>query len=114
MRLWAKIGLTFILIVVGFGVLQAVNPKPEVSIECRAKGDSGDCRVENKGGVTADVDVNVVVVCHDGEHLAHLSARVDARSHQTKVIESFEPSVGFLTKCAGIDYRNFQVRPTAG
>lgn len=110
MRTWAQIGLVFILIAGGAAVVEANKPKPEISLECHAKGDSGDCRVENKGGATGDVDVNVVLVCHDGEHLAHISARVDPHSYQTKIIDSFEPSVKLFSQCAGIDYRNWIIK----
>jgi hypothetical protein len=110
MRLWARIGLA---IVVGFlllASLQLIKPKPEVSWKCETKGDAGSCVVENKGGASGDVDFNVVVVCHDGEHLAHVSARVDPHSHVTKIIDGFQPSVAIFSKCAGIDYRTPMVR----
>lgn len=114
MRSWAKVGLLVVLIVVGYGAvlaaIEAKKPAPRVSISCTAHVDSGDCKVENKGGATADVDVNVVVVCHDGEHTAHVSARVEPYSHVTKIIDAFEPSIGLLTRCPGIDYRDFLVR----
>jgi hypothetical protein len=110
MRLWARIGLAFL---VGFGLLvalQLIKPKPQISISCTTKGGTGDCVVDNRGGQGADVDVNVVLVCRDGEHVAHISARVDPRNHTTKVIEEFEPSVGIFTKCVGIDYKDMLVR----
>lgn len=113
MRVWARIGLGFIVAVAGLAAVQAMKPKPEVSWKCEAKGDAGSCKVENKGGRGADVDFNVIVVCRDGEHQAHVSARVDAHSHVTKIIDSFEPGVGLFGKCAGIDYRDPIVRPSA-
>lgn len=111
MRTWAKVGLVFLLIVAGFGAMQSSRPRPEIEIKCETRGDSGHCQLENKGGASGDVDVNVVLVCRDGEHLAHMSARVDAHNHTTKIIEGFEPSVGLLSNCAGIDYRNFLIKP---
>lgn len=112
MRTWAVVGLVFIGVVVVVGAIQANKPKPEVSWRCETKGDGGSCKVENNGGLSADVDFNVVLVCKDGEHLAHVSARVDPHSHVTKIIDSFEPGVGLLSSCAGIDYRAPMVTPT--
>ncbi len=113
MRVWARMGLGFIVAVAGLAAVQAMKPKPEVSWKCEAHGDSGSCKAENKGGRGAEVDFDVVLVCRDGEHLAHVSARVDAHSHATKIVDSFEPAVGLFSKCAGIDYRDQMVRPFA-
>lgn len=112
MSLWARIGLAVIVAFALLVGLQLIKPRPEVSWECKTSGDGGSCVVENKGGASADVDFNLVLVCKDGEHQAHVSARADARSHVTKIIDSFEPSVGLFSKCAGIDYRNPMVRST--
>jgi hypothetical protein len=100
----------FILIVAGAGAMEAMKPQPKVSIRCTARLDTGHCEVENTGGKIGDVDAQVVMVCRDGEHTAHLSARVEPHSHVTKIIEGFEPSVGILSSCAGIDYRSVYVR----
>jgi hypothetical protein len=107
MQTWAKVGLAFIVVVIGAVAMQG---KAEVSIKCTAKGDSGSCVIENKGGKGGNVEADVIVVCHDGEHSAHVAARVEANNHVTKIIDGFTPSVGLLTSCAGIDYRNFSVR----
>ena len=107
MRTWAKVGIVFITIVVVAAMAQG---KPEVSMKCEAKGGSGSCVIENKGSKAGDVEVDVILVCRDGEHLAHLAAKVEAGNHVTKIIDGFTPSVGILTSCAGIDYRNFRVK----
>jgi hypothetical protein len=107
MRTWAKVGLVFITIVVVAGLARG---KPEMSIRCSAKGDSGSCQVENKGGATGDFAADVVLVCRDGEHVAHVAERVEAHNHVTKIIDGFNPGVGMFTTCAGIDYRNMSVK----
>lgn len=107
MRTWAKVGLVFITIVIIAGVAQG---KPEMSIKCSAKGDSGSCQIHNKGSAAGDFEADVVLVCRDGEHVAHVSARVEAGNHVTKIIDEFKPGVGLFASCAGIDYRNLKVR----
>ena len=111
MHTWAKIALVIILLILGAGALH-LEKQPKVSISCKARLDSGSCDVENKGGTTADIDANVVFVCRDGEHMAHVSARVESNSLVTKIIDGFEPPVGLLSTCAGINYRDFLVRKT--
>lgn len=107
MQTWAKVGLVFITIVVVAAVAQG---KPEVSIKCGVKSGVGECVIDNKGSKYGDVQADVILVCRDGEHSAHVAARVEPGSHVTKIIERFEPRLGFLSSCAGIDYRNFTVR----
>lgn len=110
MKLWARIGLGFIVGVGLLVALQAITPRPEMSWQCKTQGDSGDCVLENKGGASGEVNFDVALVCHDGEHLAHISATVDPHSHVTKIIDGFTPSVGLFSNCAGIDYRHKTVR----
>lgn len=112
MRLWAGAGPGVVVAFAVFAGLALSKPKPHVSFQCEARHDEGSCQIENKGGVSADVDVNVVAACRDGEHLAHVSARVDAYGKVTKIIEGFEPGVGLLTTCPGIDFRDVLVRET--
>jgi hypothetical protein len=107
MQTWAKIGIVFITIVVVAAMAQG---KPEVSIRCSANGGTGSCVMDNKGSRAGQVEADVILVCRDGEHAAHVSAKVDAGNHVTKIIDSFNPRVGLLTTCAGIDYRNFTVK----
>lgn len=106
MRMWAKVGLIFVVVVV---VAVAVRGRPEVSINCSTKGGSGECVIDNKGNAAGNFETDVILVCRDGEHKTHVSARVEAHNHVTKIIDGFEPSVGFLTTCAGLDYRNLSV-----
>jgi hypothetical protein len=107
MQTWAKVGLVFIAVVV---VAAMARGKPEVQIKCSAKGDSGECVIENKGSAAGNFEADVVLVCRDGEHMAHVSAKVEAHNHVTKIINGFNPSVGVFTSCAGIDYRNMSVK----
>lgn len=107
MRTWAKVGLVFITLVV---VASMAQGNPEMTIKCSAKGDNGSCRIENKGNAAGDFEADIVLVCRDGEHIAHVSARVEAHNHVTKIIDEFKPSVGLFTTCAGIDYRNMSVK----
>lgn len=108
MRTWAKVGLAFIVVVVVAGV--AHGSKPEMAISCTARGDSGDCKIENKGSTAGHFEADVIAVCRDGEHSAHIAANVEPHNHVTKIIDGFTPSVGLLTNCAGIDYRNMAVK----
>lgn len=107
MQTWAKIALVLITIVVVAGLARG---KPEMSIKCSAKGDGGSCQIENKGGATGDFAADVILVCRDGEHVAHVAERVEAHNHVTKIIDGFNPSVGLFTSCAGIDYRNMSAK----
>jgi len=107
MRTWAKIGLVFLTLVI---VAALAKGRPEVSIQCRAKGDTGDCQITNKGNAAGDFEADVVLVCRDGEHIAHVAGRVEAQNHVTKIIGGFTPSVGLFDKCVGIDYRNVSVK----
>lgn len=110
MQTWAKVGLAFIAVVFVASAIQANKPRPAISWECKIRGDAGDCVIDNKGGAGADVEFDVVRVCHDGEHVARVSARVDAQSHTTKIVDGFNPSIGLLSNCVGIDYRNKSLR----
>lgn len=109
MKTWAAIALGCLMLAGGAMAVQAYKA-PKVSINCQSKGGAGSCVVQNTGGTSADVDAQVILICRDGEHAAHLSARVEPNSHVTKIIEEFDPSVGLLTSCAGIDYRSVLVR----
>jgi hypothetical protein len=109
MRTWAKVGLVFIT-VVAVAAVASQRGKAEMSITCSAKGGSGDCKIENNGSSAGNFDADVILVCRDGEHTAHVAARVEAHNHVTKIIDRFQPSVGLLTSCAGIDYRNMAVK----
>lgn len=109
MKTWAKVGLVFIIVVVG-GAMLMENNRAKMGISCSAKGDAGTCKVENNGSSTGTLDVDVVMVCRDGEHIAHVSAVVEPKNHATKIIDGFTPSVGLLSSCAGIDYRNMKVK----
>jgi hypothetical protein len=107
MRTWAKVGLVFVTLVIVAGMAQG---KPEISIKCNAKGGSGSCIVDNNGGAAGDFETDVVLVCRDGEHVAHISGRVEAGNHVTKIIDEFKPGIGLFATCAGIDYRNMRVK----
>jgi hypothetical protein len=95
-RLWARIGMAIIVGFVLLAGLQLMQPRPEISKSCNAKGDSGDCAVNDKGGKGADVDVNVVLVCHDRERLAHVSARSDGRARVTKLMMDLSQVSGYF------------------
>lgn len=112
MKTWAKVGLVFIMLVVGAVAMQETRGKPEVSISCNAKGNAGTCVVKNNGSADGNVEVDVVLVCRDGEHISHLTTLVTAKNHVTKIIDGFSPEVGLFSNCAGIDYRNMTVRDT--
>lgn len=110
MQTWAKIGVVLIVVAVVAAWAQQTQSTPKVTIQCKANGDAGSCVFENKGSRAGNVEADVVLVCRDGEHLAHVSAFVEANNHVTKIIDGFAPSVGLLTSCAGIDYRNVTVK----
>lgn len=110
MKLWARVGLAFVVGVALLAGVEAMSPKAEVSVNCSAQRGSGQCVIDNKGGKGGDVMFDMVLVCHDGQHVAQVSAHVDARNHVTKIVDSFSPEVGMFTKCAGIDYKNMTVR----
>ena len=83
MQTWAKVGLVFIALAVAAGMARG---KPEVQIKCSAKDDSGECVVENKGSATGTFDADVILVCRDGEHVAHVSANVEAHNESPSVV----------------------------
>jgi hypothetical protein len=64
-------------------------------------------------GPDCDLDVNVIYACRDGEHLAHVLARLDARSDITKTVEASETNPGFADDMRRVDSRNVIVREAA-
>jgi archaellum component FlaG (FlaF/FlaG flagellin family) len=110
MQTWAKVGVIFITVVLVAAVAEGTQGKPEVSIKCNSRGDTGTCIIENKGKKAGSVEADVIAVCRDGEHMARVSARVEPGNHATKIIDRFTPSITPKSECVGIDYRNFAVK----
>lgn len=109
MKTWAKVGLVFIIVVVGGSMLMAKDPL-KMGIRCNTQGDGGTCTIENNGSRTGTLEVDVVMVCQDGEHVAPVSAVVEPHLHVTKIIRGFTPSIDLSSSCAGLDYRNLKVK----
>jgi hypothetical protein len=57
--------------------------------------------------------VNAIYACRDGERLAHVLARLDARSDITKTVEASETNPGFADDMRRVDSRNVIVRAAA-
>lgn len=75
--------------------------------QCRDTGrNSKQCTVENRTWSTAELCVQVVKVCKDGDHVATLCSGVMRPGEMTNVVlREFEPKVKLFEKCMGTEFR---------
>lgn len=80
--------------------------------ECKNTGrNSMQCAVSNNTSREAEMCVDVVKVCKDGDHVATLcTGPMQSGDVTSKVVRDFEPKVKIFERCMGIEFRNRSIR----
>lgn len=87
----------------------------QVKLEWNCQGttkNSMQCHISNTGQAAGSVCFDVVQVCQNGEHAAHVcSETIEPGNTEDKVITAFTPPVGWLETCMGTEVRNKHITP---
>jgi hypothetical protein len=80
--------------------------------QCKDTGrNSMQCTVRNNTSREAELCVDVVKVCRDGDHVAMLcSGPMRSGEATSVVVHDFQPKVKFFAGCMGVEYRNKTIR----
>jgi hypothetical protein len=80
--------------------------------KCKETGrNSMQCAVQNKLPRDAELCVDVVKVCKDGDHVATLcSGPLRSGESTAVVVRDFQPKVKFFAGCMGVEFRNKAIR----
>ena len=103
--------LAMLAVVVSVGA-QGEPSGNKIEWKCKETGrNSMQCAVQNNTRRDAELCVDVVKVCKDGDHVAMLCSG-PLRSGESKavVVRDFQPKVKFFAGCMGVEFRNRAIR----